>query len=292
MLRTLRSHLLIGFFAVILSAANASAYTLRGELTINAVGSEENYHQVYNIPGLTSLEDDVWVTGWSDPKNAANGAFKVDLAEGSVGTYAFADNGHDVSYSNAASAQASASLQETLFFMIPSGTFHSDMYVYLHGTLEGDMTIYHTDNLTDPVPVVQHSWQFSLSGALGRDSYDSGGTTLDGVNFLDESFTLKVLLVAAGEYASERIVTMNVLASMMSTAAVQNHRVDNDHVECDFLNTGQFTSLEVPDGVTWTSSSGVFLTASTTPVPEPGTILLLLGGLAGLAGFLRLRRTR
>ena len=49
----------------------------------------------------------------------------------------------------------------------------------------------------------------------------------------------------------------------------------------DFYHTGGFTSVSVPSGITWTSSSGVFL-SNVALIPEPGTLLLLGSGLLGL----------
>jgi hypothetical protein len=61
-----------------------------------------------------------------------------------------------------------------------------------------------------------------------------------------------------------------------------------DGTICDYSNTAQM-SLILPSDVTYTSASGVFLTQSSAPatVPEPTTLALLGGALAGLAVFRR-----
>ena len=60
----------------------------------------------------------------------------------------------------------------------------------------------------------------------------------------------------------------------------------NSLVNLNFGNTAQLW-LQVPEGVTYTSASGRFMTAA--PVPEPGTVALWLAGLL-LAAMLRRRR--
>jgi hypothetical protein len=64
----------------------------------------------------------------------------------------------------------------------------------------------------------------------------------------------------------------------------------------NFMSTGQF-SIIVPEGISWISSSGIFLTENNGPgpnpdaVPEPSTVLLLALGLGGLALVRRKTRT-
>ena len=57
----------------------------------------------------------------------------------------------------------------------------------------------------------------------------------------------------------------------------------------DFSHTLQI-SLDLPQGVTYTSESGAFLTAPPAPTPEPSTWVPVLAGLAVLA-FRKFRRT-
>ena len=58
----------------------------------------------------------------------------------------------------------------------------------------------------------------------------------------------------------------------------------------NFLDTGQF-SISVPNGTSFTSASGQFLTAPPSGVPEPATLLLCGLGLSGI-GVIRRRRAR
>jgi len=56
----------------------------------------------------------------------------------------------------------------------------------------------------------------------------------------------------------------------------------------DFYNTGGFTSIATPDGVTWTSESGVFLS---TVVPVPAAVWLFGSGFIGLIGIARRKKS-
>lgn len=57
----------------------------------------------------------------------------------------------------------------------------------------------------------------------------------------------------------------------------------------DFSNTA-IVQVFLPEGATFTSDSGVFLT-QTTPIPLPGAVWLLGSGLLGLAGWRKFRKS-
>ncbi len=60
-------------------------------------------------------------------------------------------------------------------------------------------------------------------------------------------------------------------------------------VSCDFTNGGHLV-LDLPDGVTVTSSSGVFATGGVSAVPEPANLALMLVGIVAIGGISARRR--
>lgn len=52
----------------------------------------------------------------------------------------------------------------------------------------------------------------------------------------------------------------------------------------DALNTGRF-AIEMPDGFSFTSQSGVFLSNATAAIPAPASLLIMLSGLCGFAAL-------
>ncbi|WP_340108796.1 PEP-CTERM sorting domain-containing protein [Pikeienuella sp. HZG-20] len=128
----------------------------------------------------------------------------------------------------------------------------------------------------------------SLGGALisrtfAQDYGTSSGATPSNT-FFDVDRTL------SGSITVEANKRYDVFASLSIAAATNQNDIS---IMMDFMNTGTF-GIDADPGVTYTSSSGVFLdstgvTPPPSPVPVPAALPLLLGGL-GLLGFVSRRR--
>jgi hypothetical protein len=244
--------------------------------------------------GLTASSD-------SGVSSGSGGAVAVsryfaNLATGSLGTYISGDNPNADEYGGGtAAAEASAYFSDVLKLTIPAGTYDNDLYVTLSGYVNGSLSAFGW-NGNDNEAQARYSnvyeigtfyllcdgfaLQKSDTETYADDSHSVVSTTFS------QTFDLTTQILVAGEYLTPRTVNVPVSASLLGKGTALNfygcgiNADESSSMLSDFYSTGGFSSFNVPEGVTWTSDSGVFL------IPEPATLLLL-----GL-GSIMLRKCR
>jgi len=274
----------------LLAAAPASAaldHHVSGDLYAYAHNANAGVPISRDIPAgaATSVADTATQIGPTG--NTATASYYANLATGSLGTYIY---GHgpqaNVYGGGGASLEAHVHMDDRIYVTIPPGTYGQDLYVALHGHVEGVISAAGVDG--SRASNGYQVWYFSLGGPLGGDGTFSVRT--DNIYpdtspyVVNEDFTLTARVLYDGTYATERVVTLFVVASLKSKGAALGTYPYGDEttsVLCDFYHTGEFTSLVVPDGCTWESGSGVF-------IPEPATMGLLA---AGALALIRRRRS-
>ena len=241
----------------------------------------------------TSASDDAFSYGTSVPLTAHSSA-AGNLANGTVHVVANDDatcngvcigNVPDVhGLPNFASGEAVANLKDVLHFTVSGAGVNA--------------------STVTPITVTFHAdGNFGQTSSFGNGAMQSllifGGTVGYNLN-LDASGNPIVSLEqefnrASGSFTSISTSEATFVGTydLIGTAEDVPLTLDmfttcGDGMLCDFGDTGS-VSLTLPDGVSYTSDSGVALTEPLSDVPEPGSLAVFGVGLAGLT---MLRRTR
>jgi hypothetical protein len=194
--------------------------------------------------------------------NYAEAIFRADLTTGYVGNYTYAVNGNETPYWwLIASAEALIYWRDTLYFTIPPGSYPTGLSMTVAGSLNG---VLYTSG--DNCAQAGQSWDVVIGRVDGGpESRFSGVERISGDDSISisESFSLTLALVNEGTtLEKDTVVAVKVRAglgeSAVTSSAANNHTMDNEAC-VDFYHTIKIHSLVVPEGIDWTSASGVFL---------------------------------
>lgn len=211
----------------------------------------------------------------------------VDLASGTVSNY-LRLTGPDSGGS--ATGQTAGIMGDTLTFYEAEGTeitfsfaFDGQIRAPAHvpGFENQQVGIFANLYVFDAAAGANWSNFTSLEGALVAESMF--------LNFVNPEEDLDEYIneLMSGTVTVAGISSFEVFAGLSMFAALNNNPVT---VELDFLSTGTF-GIQAAPGVTYTSDSGVFLTAQSPAVPEPASWAMMLTGFGAVGYAIRRRPT-
>ena len=243
----------------------------------------------------TSVTSAITVSGGGA---SATSNIKADLSTASIHLYA---NDSDQT-GNCSSAtvpcgysQVSGGISDTLHFSVAGATANTVTPIKAIFTLEGSM-IYTGANVDTP-----NSAYAEIYGAL---NFAGTPSRFDLINDVNSGFATRVNYLdnypsgIANTWTTNANHTVNVSTftyNLVGASGTVNFDLNINNLicdrgfTCDFSNTAKF-ALVLQPGTTFTSDSGVFLTAPVTgAVPEPASWIMMLTGFGMLGGAMRRR---
>ncbi|MGB5398540.1 MAG: hypothetical protein WBN96_15445 [Gammaproteobacteria bacterium] len=265
------------------SQAAANLYTVHGSVQATATPINTVNRNTDGYP-QTSLSDYLALQG--NANNVAISQYYADLATGGLGAQSYAVNGQDTNGNWLGSlAITEVDMFDTLYFTVPAGTYSQGVDVVANGWVNGSLS---------RIGTVGGTASSSFVAEFGAGSTYSFDEVINRINeetdwSISDNFTLSQTLVAPGTtLTSDEIFSRRIWISFGAQASLTASTLDavasgSVYANSDFFNSARISSIQTPGGVTWTSASGVFLSA----VPVPAAIWLFGSGLLGLIGVAR-----
>ncbi len=236
-----------------------AAGSVRYTVCDDGLGSEDYVNEIPGSEGRTMVS---LAAGYTyEVGNNAYARTYANLASGALRTYAWAQYVEPNAYWHTR-GESRAQVRDTLTFVVAPGHYADGAVVTVSGRLSGWLEGIGSYPGTHGKVNCQASF-------LGKEFEFVSDLNL----VVNEYFQLGAPLINPGSTIENPLEIQAVIyASLYSEAQVKPSEVST--ALSDFGGTFQFSELKVPDGVTWTSESGLFLT-----VPEPSTLVLLsMGG--------------
>ena len=222
------------------------------------------------LDGETSVSGEVRQDG--NTGNYAAIKYSADIATGEIKSYEYAQS--DNVYKSSATGRINGvGFSDTLTFTLAAGTYDDDVEISLVGAITGSL-----DSNLDAGARIQYYITFGFE-TLFHD-YTVNPDEDRSINVNDPFSLTKILVTAGTELLTPTEFSYALTASFANDYAwatgsgahsnSYNTGTYESVGEVDFYNTLQFTDVIVPDGVTWTSESGVFLSQTSPPVLSQG----------------------
>lgn len=144
---------------------------------------------------------------------------------------------------------ANGELRDRISFTIPAGTYDEDIIVALQGWVSGTFTITGDGN---PCGRATYSACFGSANCINRIWEDEYGWAFS------DFYILYAQLVSAGTtLTAPRIVSRSILSRFSANGQSSKNHVSSGYTEISAAI--RIEPVNLPDGVTWVSDSGAFL---------------------------------
>lgn len=274
---------------------HAAEYGTFGDLSASVAGDQESRQQAGDNVRLLTDQADVSNQALA---SVANAYYYASLASASLAATASASAQAELFQAEGNANVNSVSFFDRLTFSIPAGTYASGLSATFHGIAAGSMEVEGCTN--PPLSLNNCSSGFQVfnaraGGPIDSDSFDARvdvDAESNAADSLGSLFALRVSLLAADQTLLAPLdVAVAVSAYLQTGGSARNTYGYEFGAKQSLFNSNatlHFTRIESPEGVTWGSASGVFLSQ---PIPEPESWALLAAGLVVLAMRRRSRKT-
>jgi len=251
---------------VLLGQASPFLYETYGILEARA-----QYGPYYQRTSLPSEQSEIYDSAVSvgPAGNTAEAYYFANLATGSLGAYSYVTNAFDETAGSwrDARAQSGVGFKDTIYFAVPAGSYPEGLYVTVTGRIAGSISSTDTEIGESQG---RSTWRVGFRRVTPPNPEDSitgdSGFIEDGATYsISQPFALTLPLVYEGSTLEEPSTIETYVYAWIgygtttNTAAV-TARTKKATTVTDFSSTIHLLGLEVPEAVTWTSASGVFLT--------------------------------
>lgn len=249
---------LLAFSLAMSRPAVAYDYSVEGTIAANTWGGDEIYNAISSAE-RTWLEDSAHAEGPYD--DLADASYFASLSSGEMEVSAYAVNHIRANgWSFAATANCEDIIMlDDLTFTIPPGDYPEGVWVALEVHVEGLVWV---DGNHGGAPHVSASasWSFGIGAYSADDSQTVWNEDAELVVPINQDYTEENAIFSRicppGSYSTPQVTVCTFHAQVNGNA----HPATATHAgEASSHLLAQVLSLNVPDGVTWTSASGVFL---------------------------------
>lgn len=213
----------------------------------------------WNVPlGMESEKEEV-LQAWeliqmslSHEMEGPNGNKGVAKAYASLGLGRLCAYGYGITPSVSAGIAygiARSEIEDTLIFTVPAGYYENDVVVTVSGDVGGSLTITGDSSASSRATFEA---TFGVGNNVSWEWDDEDGQVFH------EDFDLSRTLVSGGSTLPEaNVYNVPVGAELNVTGQSRGGYVSTG--TADFYSSANFLSLDVPEGVSWTSESGFFM---------------------------------